>query len=396
MTSKSKIPLKLKNFVKRSVLSTLTYAKDFFPEPFAGFLLSSLFNIDLKIEDGEKLKGVIICRYKDGAKGALCFSIDFDFPSARFGNIDRVFREATLRILQLADHYMIPFSWGICGDTAVCEPRIFQKIVQSSIKHDLGGHTFSHKDLSNPACSYGVARLDIAEGMKVLNQAGRPVSFIFPWNREGHLATLQELGFIAYRGNQQARISYPLRNKGLWDIHQTYYLSRKSPYELKVILKLLDLAISYGGVFHIWSHPWNLHLDGNVEKFTEKVLIPFFEHAATRRKEGSLWICTMRELANYSEARRNCQIETSIRKGNNIKLVVSCRSSDKGFDFPPTITLRIPLPKRPSVLKVFVDKKEAYPDKNWYTVEKRDARYLYLTLSFEKPTRQVFIQIQGP
>lgn len=396
MTSKSKIPLKLRNFIKSSVLTTLAYGKDVFPRSFTGFLLSHLFNIELKITDDEKQRGVIMCRYRDGAEGALCVSIDFDIPSTRFENIDRIFHEATLRILQLAGHYMIPISWGICGDTAVCKPKIFQQIVNSIIKHDLGAHTFNHTDLSNPACSYDAAYSDIMKCIEVLNQAGRPVSFIFPWNREGHLATLQELGFITYRGNQQAKIACPLRNKSLWDIHQTYYLSRKSAYEIKVILKLLDLAISYGGVFHIWSHPWNLHVNGNVEKFMEKVLIPLFEHVATRRKEGSLWICTMRELANYSEARRNCHIETLIRKRNEIKLIVSCRISDKGFDFPPVVTLRIRLPKRVDVLKVFVDKKEAYQDEDWHTTETRSAKYLYLTLPFQNPARQVLIQIQNP
>jgi len=394
MTSKSKIPLKLKKFTKWSVLTTLAYAKDVFPKSFTNLLLSRLFNTELKIKDDQKQKEVIICRYKDGAEGALCVSIDFDLLSTRYAR-DRIFHEATLRILQLANHYMISFSWGICGDTTVCKPKTFQEIVHSSIKHDLGVHTFSHKDLSNPACSYDVACSDIIKCIEILNQAGRPVSFFFPWNREGHLAALKELGFIAYRGNQQAKIAYPLRNKGLWDIHQTHYLSKKSAYETQVILKLLDLAISSGGVFHIWSHLWNMHVNGNVEKFMEKMLIPFFEHAATRRKEGSLWICTMRELANYSEARRNCHIETPIRKRNEIKLIVSCRINDKRFDFPPAVTLRIPLRKRADVLKVFVDKKESCQDKDWHTTETRSAKYLFLTLPFQNPARQVLIQVQN-
>jgi len=392
------ISLKLRNFVKWLALISLIYGKDVFPRSFVNFLLLHLFDLRLEAEKDEKKEEVTVCRYKNGAEAVLCLSIDFDLlPSISFNNIEQIFHEATVKVLQLAKRNKVRISWGICGNLATQEPRAFKQVLYSSVNHDLGAHTFSHIDLSSPSCSVDTARSDILKDMEVLGRAGPPVSFIFPWNREGHLPLLKELGFVVYRGDQKAKIANPTRREDLWDIHSTLYLSEKSIDRVNIIRKLIDLTIAYGGVFHIWSHPWNMHIDRDVNNFMEKVLEPIFKHAIKRQKEGSLWICTMRELANYSEARRNCHIENFMKKRNEIMLTVHCGIDDPRFDFPPVVTLKIPLPPQTGASKVLIDGEEARKGESWRIVGRKWGKsHIFLTLSFEKPSRKIQVVTDIP
>lgn len=394
MTLRSKIPLKLKNLVKRSTLTIFIYGRNFFPRSFVKFLLLHLFNAKLEVGEDKEEGRVSMSRYKGGAKGALCFSVDLDLPAKSSEGADVTSREAVAEILRLAENYKIPLSWGICGRFAIQEPAIFEQIIRSSVNHDLGVHTFSHMDLGSPVCSVEVAHADIMRCMEVLAKANRPVSFIFPWNREGHLPLLRKLGFVTYRGDGQTRITCPSQEEGLWNIRQTYFVNEKSVDGVGVILKLMDFAISYGGVLHVWSHPWNMHFDGDAGKFMERVMEPIFKHAAKRRDEGLLWVCTMRELANYSEARRNCQVEPFVEEQNGVKFIVNCDIGDPRFDFPPVVTLKIRLPSRSDALKVFVDEKETHQGEAWRIAGKWGVRHLFLTLSFENPVRRVRILTQ--
>lgn len=390
MIPKPKIPLKLRNFAKWLALTSLIYGKGVFPRFFASFLLLHLFDLRLEVEKDKKKEEVTACRYKNGAEGVLCLSIDFDLPSKPFKKVKSILCEAITKILQLAEHYRVQMSWGICGKLATQEPTVFRQILYSSVNHDLGAHTFSHINLSSPACSVDTARFDILKCIEVLKKIGHPVSFIFPWNREGHFTLLKELGFIVYRGDKEAKIAQPARKEGLWNIHQTCYLSEKSIDRVSMIPKFLDFTIAYGGVFHVWGHLWNMHVNGNVEKFMENVLEPIFKHAIKRQRRGFLWICTMRQLANYSEARRNCHIENFAKKINEIKLTAHCSIDDPRFDFPPIVTLKIPVPPQTSASKVLIDKEEARKGESWRIVErKRGKRHLFLTLSFEKPSLKV-------
>lgn len=378
---------KLRKLVKALGLRVLILGKSLFPKSFIIKTFFCLTNIKLEFED-EKNKGeVTICKYKYGAKGALCMSIDFDLPVSQQLRTD--WREATTEILRLAEKYEVPMSWGMCGVLALNEPQTFNHIRNSTIPLDLGIHTFTHADFGNNLCTNGVARDEILKCMEVLKDVKRPVTFIFPWNRLGHLPLLREYGFVTYRGNKTAKLTYPSRTQQLWDVHGTYYLVEKSAKEVNAILGLLDSAISYGCVLHLWSHPWDLHIKGNVRKLMEKVLDPVFDYAAKKRKDGLLWICTMRELANYCEARENCSIENVNKTKDKVGFSAHCKIDDPRFDFPSSITLRIPVPRGWKEIQVLVDDMEQRFGPSCLLTEGWWKSYLFLTLSFEESTHKV-------
>jgi hypothetical protein len=184
-------------------------------------------------------------------------------------------------------------------------------------------------------------------------------------------------------------LTYPVKIQELWDVHGTYYLTEKSVQEVGVILSLLNSAISYGCVLHLWSHPWDLSVDGNVNSFKEDVLDPVFRYAAEKREKGLLWVCTMRELANYCEANESCRINCLKRKKDSLIFSVHCKIEDERFDFPPIVTLQINIPRRWKRTKVLVDGIEQIFSSSCFVTRKRLKSYLFLTLPFEKPLFQV-------
>jgi len=314
-------------------------------------------------------------------------SIDFDLPVSQQLRTD--WREATTEILRLAEKYEIPMSWGMCGVLALNEPQTFNQIRNSTFPRDLGVHTFTHADFSNNLCTNGVARDEILKCMEVMKDVERPVTFIFPWNRMGHLPLLREYGFVTYRGNKTAKLTYPSKVQQLWDVHGTYYLVERSAKEVNAILRLLDSAISYGCVLHLWSHPWDLHIVGNVGKFVERVLDPLFSYATKKSKDGVLWICTMRELANYCEARECCRIENVDETEDKVSFLVHCEIQDQRFDFLPSVTLRIPVPRGWKEIQVFVDDMEQRFGSSCLLTKGWWKSCLFLTLSFGEPMYKV-------
>jgi hypothetical protein len=381
--------LKFKKSLKTLGLRALILGRPLFPKSLMTDAFFRATHIKLEFEDERRNVKITTCKYKHGAKGALCISIDFDLPVSHPLRTD--WREATTEILKLAEKYSVPMSWGMCGDLALNESQTFNQIRNSAVPQDLGVHTFTHADLSSPSCTNDIACDEIVKCADLLKDVKRPVTFIFPWNKLGHLSLLRKYGFVTYRGNKTPKLTYPFKLQELWDIPGTYYLVERSAEEVSVIIGLLDSAISYGCVLHLWSHPWDMSIHGNVKKFMETILDPLLSHAAMKRKRGLLWICTMRELANYCEARENCRIENINETKDQISFSVHCEIRDKRYDFPPSTTLQILVPQRWKGVKVLVDGEEQRFGTSCLLTKRWRNSYLFLTLSFREPAHEVSV-----
>lgn len=354
------------------------------------FLLREFFRIGLEVE-GEIGEDVVICRYRDDRRGAFCFSVDFDLL---VGDMSSIFHLGTRGILQVADCYGIPISWGICGRYAKENFEVFKEVVGSRVHHDVGIHTYGHIDLSSQLPRSTIVN-DINEAIRTVqevetdNSSDRPTSFIFPFNRIGQLDVLKELRFTSYRGGgASAKIAPPVYDEGLWNIYQTYYL-RSGLDVLPTVERLIDLSISYGGVFHIWTHPWNMHSNGDVKEFIDRVISPLFRYVAELRDDGVLWTCTMRELAAYSEARRNCKIEDFVESGRDISFKIQFSPLDSRFSGSPRISLKIPFGSH-EVSYLLVDGREA-DRSSWQMKKKGGINYLILSIPFSEGCKKIQI-----
>jgi len=290
----------LKKALRNTGIYLLLKGKTFLPTPLIckAFLKITGINLECEIDEVESSStNVRVSNYKGGAKACFCLSIDLDIP--RKAKVKCDLREAVNRLLKTAEKYKVPISWGVCGSLVQNHPEIMEQIIKSLPSPDVGGHTFSHRNLADPSCSRREALSEIKKCKRVLKKLGvsdKIVTFIFPWNKVAYLDLLEEEGFIVFRGNNFGKLTYPKKVGGLWNIHGTYYLTEKSLSKLYVLKRIVDFAIAYGCVFHLWFHPWNVHINGNVERFIEGILEPLLEYVAIKRDEKLLWTCTLRRL----------------------------------------------------------------------------------------------------
>ena len=224
-----------------------------------------------------------------GVGTVSCISVDFDVTNpARFQDN----RKGTLALLQLADQYKMPITWAICGGSAENDMTSFSAILNSPTRHELAVHTYSHIDATR--ASRHEFRADIVRCIQALG-LDPPKTFVFPWNREAHFDVLRELGFRTYRGKQRA-IGTPVRNEGLWNVRPVYYVDQKSQSAASLVQSYVDLCIGRSAVFHLWTHPWSLVVDGSAEPMM-RTLEGVFKHMARRRDEGVLATHTLGQIA---------------------------------------------------------------------------------------------------
>ena len=143
---------------------------------------------------------------------------------------------------------------------------------------------------------------DIRRCLSVLGMASAPRTFIFPKNREGHFGLLKRLGFSCYRGKSRA-IAAPTRDEGLWNMMPVYYVDQKSLGAESLIRRFIDACISRSAVFHLWTHPWSLAIDGSPRAMASSTLEPVFSYLKQKAEAGMLSISTMGDISDFLDAR---------------------------------------------------------------------------------------------
>ena len=206
-------------------------------------------------------------------------------------------------------------------------PDIIRSILDCREPQEIGSHNFSHVMVID-----GCSKESLASELKASESAAKRWdlelrSFVFPRNAVGHLDTVASAGYRAFRGvssdwtsrmprllRRPARFvdafwpgavasSMPVRQSGMWNIPASYnYLHRSGwgrlvPVSVRVRKSISGLqdAASRGGVFHLWTHPFNLASD------PEPLLAGLDEvfHAyAALRDSGLIANATMGELAS--------------------------------------------------------------------------------------------------
>jgi len=232
--------------------------------------------------------------YENGAKAACCISVDFDVTSQERYPWNRAGTES---LLGLSERHGIPLTWAICGRTAEEDQGAYHSILRSSVKQEIGVHTYSH--IYADQCSEAVYEEDIERCVSVLGLASRPTAFVFPKNREGHFGLLKRLGFTCFRGARRV-IGSPVKNEGLWNIRPVYYVDQKSLRAAPLIRKFIDACIARSAVFHLWTHPWSLAIDGKPDAMVAETMEPVFAYMEEKGKTGLLSFDTMGTLSSFA------------------------------------------------------------------------------------------------
>lgn len=310
-------------------------------------------------------------------KGIFIISIDYEFGWGKtetpfsFKDKENIKKEVqiTRKLLELFEEFDIPATWAIVGhlleknclfkeslphpefprpiltgeknDWFFQHPakedikdsvwfdsdNLIRKIVNSTVKHEIGSHSYSHIDYGDPNINPEAVKVDIEKAKSMHTIFGLSFNtFIFPRNDEGFYESLKEKGVKYYRGTtnrwyeifpgilkRAARLlNYflpfappvvlpSLHSSGLINIPDSMLLLgregiRKSLSTNTLTHKAkrgLDRAVRERKIFHLWFHPSNLSFE------TEKqlnVLREILKEAKQLREQGKLDILTMQQV----------------------------------------------------------------------------------------------------
>jgi peptidoglycan/xylan/chitin deacetylase (PgdA/CDA1 family) len=194
---------------------------------------------------------------------------------------------------------------------------------------EIGCHSFSHALFGDLAMTREAVDADLEACTTLAAARGIELrSFVFPRNFEGHHEALQAHGFRAYRGANPSwhlgfngplgratrlidqlaalppAVSQPRETiPGLWNIPASAVLIshrglRRAVTAASVISKVrtgLRRARETGGVFHLWTHPFNLTID---RRIMIALLETILQEAAEARDRGEIVIEPMGAIAD--------------------------------------------------------------------------------------------------
>ena len=187
------------------------------------------------------------------------------------------------------------------------------QLIQQNGNHEIASHTFSHFYCLENA-SFASFRADMSAAKNIALRYGIELkTIVFPRNQyaDEHLQICKDLGFIAYRGNEQSSAYRPRKNDEQSKLiratrfadsylnltgHHTFNiydrdvalvnipasrflrpyspaLKRLDPIRLKRIKKSMTYAAENNQCYHLWWHPHNfgINLTENLS-FLEEIL----------------------------------------------------------------------------------------------------------------------------
>jgi peptidoglycan/xylan/chitin deacetylase (PgdA/CDA1 family) len=205
---------------------------------------------------------------------------------------------------------------------------ILDTLLAARTPQEIGCHSFSHVLYGDPELTREAADADLRACIELAAARGiTPRSFVFPRNSEGHHEALKAHGFTAYRGADptwHARIHGPIGRAahlvdqaaalpppvsmpvetlpGLWNIPGSALLMHRTGARRLIPMASrihkaqagLQRAEATGGVFHLWTHPFNLASD---PQFMVATLEAIVREAVKRRDRGTLVIEPMGAVA---------------------------------------------------------------------------------------------------
>ena len=155
--------------------------------------------------------------------------------------------------------------------------------------HEILSHGYAHIDYGDEGTSGEVANWDMRQGVALLRDYGFQVQgFVFPCNKHGHAAPLNELDIRIVRGVdpswhvQSLPIQTPI---GFW-ISPAFFSFRE-------IKKLIDLAVQNCSFFHPWMHLVECDLrQGDVENFYK----PMFSYVKELEQRSLIRNVSLKEI----------------------------------------------------------------------------------------------------
>jgi peptidoglycan/xylan/chitin deacetylase (PgdA/CDA1 family) len=245
---------------------------------------------------------------------SIIMSIDVDAGSPELGiknkgvndrNVNDFLTESTVGkiearvvplLLEAFNKFEFPVTFALRGQLTEVENSIIDLILESSIKHEIAAHGYSHKVFT------ALSTLEADQELKMISAGMKrfgitPRSFVFPKNRVSHLELLGKHGYLSFRdrGNFLRDGMFVRKCGNIFDVHPGLFLSFNNYFFYE---RIVNLAVKFRAPLHLWFHPWNLGSSSEtvVERIT-KILFPLLKHVGNKRKQGVLKFETMFSIA---------------------------------------------------------------------------------------------------
>jgi peptidoglycan/xylan/chitin deacetylase (PgdA/CDA1 family) len=208
-------------------------------------------------------------------------------------------------------------------------PDVLDLLQAAAGPQEIGCHSFAHALFGDPAMSREAAVSDLTACLRLARERGIELrSMVFPRNSVGWLDVLSELGFTSFRSadpspfagrpdvirrvghfsqhvlGSGAPTSLPREAlPGLWDVAGSTLLIHRAGMRRSISrvarARRARVALSrvrgQGGVFHLWTHPFNL---ANDRPYMLGVLEDVLVEAVRARDAGDLVIETMGAISD--------------------------------------------------------------------------------------------------
>jgi peptidoglycan/xylan/chitin deacetylase (PgdA/CDA1 family) len=305
-------------------------------------------DIDLRKYIPEPFKGVFILSADFELAWAWRYAKSFKNPKEKAKKFAKISRKNIPKILDFCSEYNIPITWATIGHLLLekCShneklahshlrriphhenkywkfntgdwfeddpgnnwhvtpewyaPDLVREIMNSSIRHEIACHTFSHIDCQDGICPPEVFKDEINECLKAAKKWGIELkSFVYPGNLVGNLGLLRDLGFTSYRTDFSNLLSFPRKDEyGLWEMPSTAELAYRKEWSLDYHIwrykKIVDRAINYGRICSFWFHP------SCDERVIDLIFPYFFEYISNLNNKGLLLVTTISDYIDYVE-----------------------------------------------------------------------------------------------
>jgi hypothetical protein len=244
-------------------------------------------------------------------KGMLITSIDLDVGSRKIGEIncgkndlnvnDRiseyqigVIEETAIPMfMRLFDQFQMPVTIAVRGQLFELGAPALAPLLESTVKHDIGVHGYSHK--SFPDMTYEEAENELKSTASLMKSFRLvPKSFVYPRNKVAHLALLSKHGYECYRDRGDLRHDgmYIRKQGQIYDIHPSLYVNQWSSKTF--MKKNLDVCINEKLPLHMWFHFWRFGQKAEeIEKSIQNIFLPFLQYAKRKVDAQELTFETM-------------------------------------------------------------------------------------------------------
>jgi peptidoglycan/xylan/chitin deacetylase (PgdA/CDA1 family) len=250
-----------------------------------------MFILSIDVDVGCRKLGLI-------NKGENDKNVSRYFGEYRVGAIEEM---ALPFFVKLFNDFEVPATFAIRGQSLKVDGSFFELIRNSSVKHDIGAHGYSHEYFEN--ISVDEARDELSMVAEVMEKIGvAPKSFVFPGNSVAYLDLLEDYGYKCYRSRGGLTTDCMcIEKKGrLYNIHPSLCLDQTiNPFFVK---KALDVAIEKKLPFHAWLHVWEFgETKEHIQKKIAKVFSPLLAYGKRMETLGELTFETMLSAAQKAE-----------------------------------------------------------------------------------------------